>query len=306
MRKNYSFPFLLFILILSISNQNIATSQNIPNPGFENWTAGEPDEWNTINQTILGTSFIPVTRDQSNPHSGTSCVKLETITQNVFLVGPVTMPGILSLGEITLDIVNQTGTVDGGVPISGYPTVLNGWFRYQPALGDSCIIGIGLSKWNGSSRDTIAYSYLTIGGLNTNWQEFALPIEYLIQAEPDTMNIIFFSSNLLTGSPTTGSKLWVDDLSLFFSAVDNKYQLNNYNFRMFAAENGKTLVLASTQEINGILNIYDLRGTLVYTSLAESASNSVQVPLPSLTPGLYVAGFSERSGIKHNHKFIVQ
>jgi hypothetical protein len=306
MRKNYPFPFLLFILILSISNQNIATSQNIPNPGFENWTAGEPDDWNTINQTILGTSFIPVTRDQSNPHSGTSCVKLETITQNVFLVGPVTMPGILSLGEITLDILNQTGTVDGGVPVSGYPTVLNGWFRYQPALGDSCIIGIGLSKWNGSSRDTIAYSYLTIGGLNTNWQEFALPIEYLIQAEPDTMNIIFFSSNLLTGSPTTGSKLWVDDLSLFFSAVDNKYQLNNDNFRMFAAENGRTLVLASTQEINGILNIYDLRGTLVYTSLAESAGNSVQIPLPSLTRGLYVAGFSEKSGKKHNHKFIVQ
>ena len=106
---------------------------------------------------------------------------LETITEEVFLFGPVTMPGLITLGEIILDVENQTATVDGGVPISGKPESLNGWFRYLPAGDDLSIIGIGLTRWNGTSRDILAYDYLLMGSL-PDWQTFTLPVNCLIQA----------------------------------------------------------------------------------------------------------------------------
>ncbi len=182
LRSNHHILLLIFCFV-SLT-EGVLRAQDIPNPGFENWSGGEPDGWNTINQTILGTTFTPVTREQSNPHGGSYSAKLETITHNIFIVGPVTMPGVLSLGEITLDILNQTGTVEGGVPVSGAPVVLRGWFRYQPSANDSCIMGIGLSRWKGTTRDTLAYAYLTIGGQHPAWQE---PLTHTLPPPPQTV-----------------------------------------------------------------------------------------------------------------------
>ncbi|KAF0203840.1 MAG: hypothetical protein FD170_913 [Bacteroidetes bacterium] len=307
MRKNnyhknlmQSFFIALFLLPLTLLAQN-----PIPNPGFENWSGGEPDDWNSINQTILGTVFTPVTRDVTNPHDGTSCVKLETITQNVFIVGPVTLPGIISLGTITLDIVNQTGTVDGGIPVSGYPSVLHGWFRYLPAAGDSCIMGIGLSRWNGTSRDTIALSYLTIGGQNPDWQTFTVPIDYLITAEPDTMNILFFSSNLLTGSPVQGSVLWIDDLSVDFSAVYAENIANENNISIFQAESGRSIVLNTPDLQGGEFQLYSLNGSMLLRKTQSPGVFSRQIGLPSLSNGIYFARFISDSGQMQVQKIVV-
>lgn len=307
MRKNnyhktllQSLLMALFLLPLSMLAQN-----PLPNPGFENWTDGEPDGWNTINQTILGTVFTPVTRDVTNPQSGTSCAKLETITQNVFIVGPVTLPGIISLGTITLDIANQTGTVEGGIPVSGYPSVLHGWFRYLPAAGDSCIMGIGLSRWNGTSRDTIALSYLTIGGQNPDWQSFAVPIDYLIAAEPDTMNVLFFSSNLLNGSPVSGSALWIDDLWVNFSAVNAENVARENNISIFQVENGRSIVLNTPDLQGGEIQIYSLNGSILFRKTQSPGVFSRQIGLPALSQGIYFARFVSDSGQMQVQKIVV-
>lgn len=307
MNHRYLHSFLLSVLMFSLSIMPLALSaQNpIPNPGFENWTGGEPDDWNTINQTILGTLFTPVTRDVTNPHDGTSCVKLETITQDVFLVGPVTLPGIISLGTITLDIVNQTGTVDGGIPVSGYPSVLHGWFRYLPAAGDSCIMGIGLSRWNGTSRDTIALSYLTIGGQNPDWQTFTVPIDYLITAEPDTMNVLFFSSNLQTGSPVSGSILWIDDLWVDFSAVSAGNVARESNISIFQVENGRSIVLNTPDLQGGEIQLYSLNGSILFRRAQSSGVFSRQISLPPLSQGIYFARFISDSGQMQVQKIFV-
>ncbi|NTW26056.1 MAG: hypothetical protein HGA37_15265, partial [Lentimicrobium sp.] len=162
MKKNFYLSYIslfIFAFLSVILTKDIVAQNPIPNPDFEEWSNNVPIGWNSLNQNILGTDFITVTRDQTNPQSGTSCIKVQTVMHNIFIVGPVTLPGILSLGEITLDIINQTGSVEGGVPIDTRPQMLTGWLRNQPAAGDASIIGIGLFRWNGSSRDTLALGY---------------------------------------------------------------------------------------------------------------------------------------------------
>lgn len=303
MLKNYtrfSFLFGLLLSIALIAPMPLKAQNPIPNPGFENWTAGEPDDWNTINQNVFGTNFIAVTRDQTSKHSGTSSVKLETITETIFLIGPVTVPGMITLGEIIIDLVNVTGTVEGGIPISGLPQKLRGWYRYLPGTGDSCIMGIGLSKWNGTSRDTIAYSYLTVGGQQDEWLEFSLPVEYEIAVEPDTMNVVFFSSNLLTGAPVSGSKLWVDDLWIDYETVSIQLADVSRDFYIQAAGDGVFVFVNAPK--GGTLQVFNLNGSLVYQqSLMPGTS---QIPLPALSSGMYITSFSGIDGKQQAAKFI--
>jgi hypothetical protein len=178
------------------------------------------------------------------------------------------MPGILSLGEITLDILNQTGTVTGGVPIDTRPNMLNGWFRYQPSATDSCIMGIGLSRWNGTGRDTLAYAYKTIGGQHATWEQFSIPIEYLIWEMPDTMNIMFFSSNLLTGSPVTGS----------------------------------TLVLLNADN-TAEASIFSLNGSCVRTVKPDPGQSEINLDISTLRTGIYIVRVINYDGLSTSLKF---
>ncbi len=300
-----TYKFLSTVLILTITSFFVsqAMAQDpIPNPGFEDWSGGEPVGWNTINQNIFGTDFTCVTRDQSNPHTGTSCAKIQTITENIFIVGPVTMPGILSLGEITLDVINQTGTVTGGVPINTRPNILKGWFRYLPAAGDSCIMGIGLSRWNGTGRDTLAYGYKTIGGQNPDWQEFSLPIDYLLWEMPDTMNIMFFSSNLLTGSPVTGSVLYIDDLMLEYGpvSVSNTGKMNE----MILRYSGDDRIIIQNPGNNPTeVRLYGLNGSCVGVVKSDPGQSEIGMDVSRLRPGIYIARMLNSDGSFTSMKF---
>jgi len=296
--------FASFLLSLVFGNENIQAQNPIPNPGFESWSNNEPVGWNTINQTILGTVFNPVTRDMQNPQEGLSSVKLETITKDILFIGPITMPGILTLGEIILDIQNMTGTVEGGIPISGFPDALKGWFRYLPAQDDSAIIGLGLTRWNGQSRDTVAYSYFTPGGQNPDWQQFTLPITYLLPFEPDTMNLIFVSSNLLSGTFISGSRLWIDNLWIEYNPASVNRIQDESTISIATHDNGKSLIV-NTNGNHGELLIVNINGGSVFAKSVNNNSDNQQINLPALSPGIYLAHFTLGNGKIKKQKFVV-
>jgi hypothetical protein len=306
MSKIYKFNRTFYTVLLAILFCSpIASAQNpIPNSDFENWSGGEPENWSTINRTLLGTTFTAVTRDNTNPQQGSSCIKLETITESVFIIGPVTVPGLITLGEIILDIENQTATVDGGVPVTGYPESLKGWFRYLPATGDSCVIGMGLSRWNGTSRDTIAYDYLSFGGQHPDWQMFTLPLNYLIQAQPDTMNVIFLSSDALNGSILEGSKLWLDNLWIEFNTTSVGSPVDETPIAIVSINNGRALRI-SGDDHSGELQLYNLNGALLLNAQVENALHDRQIPLPALPPGIYAARYISFSGAVCVQKVLV-
>lgn len=306
MHKIYRFTLSLLAFFLSalLIAPALIAQNPIPNPGFENWANGEPNGWSTINRTLLGTTFTAVTIDNNNPQQGNASIKLETITKDVFLFGPVTVPGLITLGEIILDIANQTATVDGGVPVSGKPQSLNGWFKYLPAPGDLCIMGIGLTRWNGTSRDTLAYDYL-LSGSQPNWQTFTVPINYLIQAQADTMNILFLSSNALSGTIVEGSKLWLDNLWIEFDETSIDQSGSQAGIRMVVLENGRILGIHGAEN-TGEFQLYNLNGAMVLRERISAIGESQSIALPSLPAGVYAARYVSDAGQVKVQKILIR
>jgi hypothetical protein len=289
--------FLLFQGWSSLKAQN-----QIPNADFESWSGGVPTNWDTSNENILGTDFTCVTKEITDPESGISSSKVQTVSHNILFVGEVTMPGILTLGDVVIDIINQTGTVTGGVPVSGQPKYLRGYYKYQPASNDSCIIGIGLTRWNGTSTDTIAYSYSTFGGAVTAWQEFAVPIDYITWTQPDSMNIMIISSNIEAGTAVGGSTLWVDNLSLEYSGVAvNDIGLNKELF-VNATEDGSSLIINTPGSFATKIEIYSLNGH-VLKSLSGTKSDKSSVNITDLAHGMYIVRVTLANGTTSAIKF---
>lgn len=291
MNKLYLFSarsILAAIAALCIST--ISSAQEIPNADFENWAGGEPDSWNTTNMSVLFTQFTTVNQETSNPQSGTSCARLETVTKNIFLVGPVTLPGVLTLGLLNIDPINQTASISGGTPFTGMPQSLSGYIKYLPTTGDNCLLGLGLTKWNNGVRDTIGFSYLAFGNTASDWTAFTVPVEYLIWETPDTMNIGLISSNISDGLVHTGTKLWVDNLSLVYGSVSIEGITFPHELKIFADGSKRLLIVKPDfeKQNNAEMSVYSISGQLLIHQSAVLQQEEISISLRNLAPGAYI------------------
>lgn len=204
-----------FVLLVMTLNGH---TQVIPNNGMETWINhgqyDDPQYWDTPNQEtcIVLFLFTKVVTKSTDSHSGSYSARLES--KELPLIG-ITVPGVITLGSLSIDITNQTYSMTGGVPIDTTPSHLTGFFKYQPKGGDSCAIGILLTKWiPGTGRDTVGIGYFSTRDTVTSWTPFSAWIDYRDQSIPDTMNIVALSSARY--DPIAGTVLFIDDLSVDF------------------------------------------------------------------------------------------
>jgi hypothetical protein len=290
MNKFFShFALLTFSCLLVFLSVSSFAQDSIPNADFELWGGGEPDSWNTTNMVVLITPFTTVVKETSNPQSGTSCAKLQTITQNV-LFQQVTLPGVLTLGLLNVDPIGQTASISGGAPFTGMPQSLNGYFKYQPSAGDSCLLGFGLTKWNNGIRDTIGFAYHAVGDVTNDWTAFNIPLDYLIWEAPDTLNIGLISSNIADGLTHTGSKLWVDNLSFTYGGVNIEGISFPAEFRIYAdGERHCLIIQPDLQEIElVVMGVYDMTGRESIHQSGYLQHTEVTMNIGELAPGAYV------------------
>lgn len=304
MKKTFTFLLAVFFLV-AIGNLK---AQQIPNHDFENWAAGEPDDWGTSNADVMVAQFTTVTQDTITPYSGLSAAKVETVTENIIMVGDVTLPGILTLGDFILDIANQTGYVDGGIPFPHRPIRLNGYYKYQPTSGDQATIGIGLSKWNGTQRDTIGSGTLFIPTSATSWTHFEVDISWTSTDAPDSMNIVISSSNIIGASFQTGSTIWID--SLYFEYESTSAPLSNFesiNIKQYPNPfSDKTQIKFVTPYGSEFLfEVYTVTGQRVYSREinAHAGTNLITFYANKFPSGLYIYKLSSNTTI---HKSFMQ
>lgn len=206
---------LLFVIILIPGFLLSLHSQQVPNGSFESWTGNTPNFWDTSNENIIGTQYTTVSKVTTNVQHGTAAVKVTTERRYVFLVGYITLPGILTLGDFVMDYIAQTGVINGGEPFAYRPTSLKGYYKRTQVTGDSALVGLGFSKWNPvtNKRDTVG---LGVGYFNqtvSTWTQFDIPIDWTSPEFPDTFNIIIASSDVVYGSTfVEGSTIWIDNL----------------------------------------------------------------------------------------------
>jgi len=292
MNKIYSGFTKLILTAFSVILLSICSNAQdvIPNADFENWTGGEPDTWNTSNMMVLFTQFTTVVRETNNPQHGTSSARLQTVTQNVFPIGSVSIPGILTLGVLNIDYVNQTASLTGGTPFTGVPQSLTGFYKYQPTTHDSCYLGFGLFRWNNGTRDTIGYAYVMKGGGTTAWTPFEVPLNYLIWETPDTMNVVFLASNALDGLPHGGTKLWVDNLSLVYGNVSIEGISFPAEFKIYAdGAQGQLIVHPDLEQQEMVdMVICDMAGQLCFHQSCSMKHTELKVNIGELAPGTYI------------------
>ena len=178
---------LLILLLLAIP---LVSFSQIPNPGFEQWSAGNPDSWFALNLIGFG---IPVT--QSTPgHSGSWALKGQVITS--------------TLGDTMLPLL-VSGQSGQGFPVFEKHGALTGYYKFSAAAGDQFVITVLMYN----SNNYLGGGLVFIAVAASNFTLFTIPINYISSEIPDQCII-----QISIGNPSSiihpGSYYIVDDLSL--------------------------------------------------------------------------------------------
>ena len=214
-RKNFYLLTLLALLTFGLRGQTV-----IPNAGFENWTSfgsySDPTGWDTPNEELMAIPFFGITVvSKSTDHHGTGSFSAKLETKHLS-VPPMDVPGFMTCGKLTVNITSGSYSLTGGVPLLDVPTHLKGYFKYIPKGGDSCAIGVLLTKATGSAPDTVGYGSFSTKDTITDWTPFSAWIDYVDTATADTVNIFAISTAQETVM-TVGTVLYVDDLYLDYT-----------------------------------------------------------------------------------------
>lgn len=279
---------MIFILMVTIG----ATGQTVvPNGGFETWindtTYENPQYWDTPNKEIssipiFGTTVVSKSTDHEE---GIYSAKLET--KHIAIL-PVNIPGFITLGNLTIDLINFTYTITGGVPINDNPTHLQGFYKYIPKGGDSCLIAIALFKTIGNVADTIGSGYFSTHDTINDWTPFSAWINYNTIATPDTMNIIALSS--AQNTPTAGTILYVDNITLDYT-VGVEHQNPQAGIEIYQDKETKRLLLFFdfTFPQQTSVALYNMSGQIVNaTRTGLVRKQKLEISYSDLRQGIYV------------------
>ena len=261
MYLRYSLSLLSAAVLLAVAS-TAAYSQTIPNAGFENWTGGNPDGWQTANAPGFATIL-----QVSDAHGGSSAVK-----------------GIvLSLGPTTLGGQRISGANGQGFACTSSPAALHGFYKFNQGGSDSMRILIGMSD---ASNTGTGAGLFTTHTTTSSYTEFVANIYYLNQ-NTTTATIAL----TLPGAASTNTTFQVDDLAFgAASAVDEMGRVIPAGFDLeqnypnpFNPSTGIIYDVAAHSHVK--LVVRDMVGRVVATLVDETAA-----------PGRYKAIF-DASGL---------
>ncbi len=261
MKKKLQFTLFisLCLFVLSIS------SAQIPNAGFENWTAGNPDNWITNNLPPN-----PTITQSADAHSGSSAM------QGV-VVDVLTMP--------------YPPMVWSEFPISSKYGSLRGYYKFSPVGGDS--LGVFIMLFNSGSLIAVG-SFIGSASVSS-YTQFTAPIEYGTADVPDSAYIeIFITSS--TDTLHIGSTFKIDDLSFGpVTNVNGSISAGPVDFRLsqnYPNPFNPTTIINYQMPATGMirLEVYDILGRTLATLVNEeknAGQHKATFNGSSFTSGIY-------------------
>jgi hypothetical protein len=281
----------ILIALFIVSAACVRGQTLIPNGSLETWinhgNYDDPQYWDTPNQETSSIPFFGVTvvTKSSDHEDGTYSAKLET--KHITLI-PLNIPGVITLGNLTIDLTTLTFSITGGAPITDSPTHLFGFFKFFPQGNDSCAIGIALFKTIAGVADTVAYGSFSATTTVPDWTPFSAWINYLTTDVPDTMNVLAISSAMDTA--TAGTILYVDNLTLDYTlGIDPENPETGVKIYQ-DRETGRILLFfdfAGPQETS--YRLYNVTGQAVRSSGVSPVTKEKQeISYAGLPKGLYI------------------
>ncbi len=281
---------LLFVFVVT------TLSAQIPNSGFENWSASNPVGWDNVNSVVILPAYYTCTKGvPGNP--GASYLKLTTKTIPIIgLVQGIALSGILD---------KTTFLPKSGFPFNQRPKALTGNWQYKAFGNDQGFIAIAFTKWNSTTqnRDTISTTYYLLQDSVMSWENFSIPITFSNSDIPDTCLIVLSSSSLTT--PAANSYLYIDNLDFSFQNTVSENIHLEQNFNIYPNPVTDQLRVEFKGKENPSFfsyKIYNLVGQMVQSS---GTSQHKSIETSGLSKGYYQL-LIENKEKHYSQKFIKQ
>ncbi len=252
--------------------------------GFEVWVNAEtgelPQYWDGFNKNVEFNGMIVgtiecVEKNAVDPYEGLFSAQL---TSTSIMGGPA-VPGILTVGDFVVDWVVQDGDVVGGEAYTLLPQELNGQFKFALAGIDTGFVSIWFLE-NGVEVGTGRFEFTeTTGG----WTAFTVAIDYTPGAMPDSMNMMFSSSQSDPSAIPAGTVLEIDAIE-FASFVSTEELDQNY-FEYYPNPATDQVHIHLKSETKGWVNIVASSGAIVRSQSFEG--KSIQLDVSELPAGIY-------------------
>lgn len=176
----------IFVALLFLTAPPFISEAQIPNAGFEQWTAGEPEGWITSNAQGVA---VPITQS-STSHLGSFALR----------------------GEVTFALhppIVQAGPRGAGFAVSQRHSAVTGFYQFFPVGSDQLVVSVTMSR----HRSSIATGILVIKDAASSYTPFTVKLDYLSEEVPDTCMIRITIIGPMAGMSHLGSTMLIDDLS---------------------------------------------------------------------------------------------
>ena len=271
MKKTLLLGFISLLIGFSVSAQ-----QQVPNGDLENWTENillgfeDPDDWQTPNQYTALLSIFTTTKD-SDAAVGNFAARLESKD-----VGGFATPGVITLGDFTVDFVNNTGHLSGGIPFTDKPAALTGSWKNFPVAGDYTLIIVYFTKYSADKGQTDTIGIGQMIGTETvdSWTEFNIPLEFFVPEDPDTMNLHVVSTDML--NLKIGSVIYVDNLAFEYDNSVGEIS-GNIEASIFPNPASEKVTFSFGEEVKAELNVFNNEGQKVYSASINGKTHTADV-----------------------------
>jgi hypothetical protein len=189
--------------------------------------------------------------------------------------------GILLTGTINI----ATQKLKQGIPYTSKPEGMAYYTKYSPAGIDTAFTIVALTKWNGTSRDTIGFATDIITSNIISWSKRIVPIIYdaNLTAAPDTLIILFSSSSRV--APKLGSTFILDEINLYPTGTSNIIETASDNLVVYPNPVSSVLNLKNIDSNISNIKIFDVSGKKVFENKISTFTSTLN--LSALSNGLY-------------------
>ena len=252
----------------------------------EFWEPRPGNFWTTSNQGTRTISFAP------------TCLRTEDAIDNTaVLLRSATFPFGIAAGSLVsgtyLGGTDPAKAIKSGRPWTGKPERFVGYYKYLPKNGDYCIIDAILTKWNGSSSDTIGRAQIPASDVSktvSTYTKFDFPFNYNYanKGEPDSIRIVFTASgNGINFKGGNGTELYLDHIKLLYPGETGLPELEENNLLRIFPNPASHTVFIRLKEIKKEVefSIYNSAGSLVLSETIVDSFNPIDIS--NLSSGLY-------------------
>jgi hypothetical protein len=258
----------------------------VPNSGFENWTAGAPDGWWTNNIAGIG---VTVTQSHT-AHSGTSALRGDVVS---IVTGAPYSPQIV------------TGASASGFAVSQRYGSITGYYQFSPQSGDRILISAAMYK-GGLTGTGVAGAGGFLTSAASSYTQFSVPFQYITGDVPDlcVITIVIGGPTSSSNTPHAGSYFLLDDLALSGTAsavsdpgtLPNSFALEQNYPNPFNPSTNIRFSLAQTGHVS--LKVYNVLGVEVASLVNEqkdAGTFSMNWNAAGLPSGMYLYRLSVTS-----------